>query len=346
MREEVDSSTMTRTIIIGDIHGCYDELVELMAAVVPAASDRIVSVGDLVDRGPKSPEVVQWFRDRPEAVVLMGNHERKHVRSVLTYAQKITRLQFGDGYDDARAWMATLPYYYETDEVRVVHAAMAPGLPLAEQREEILCGSKAGEKEIRNLFPEGCWHDRYTDAKPVVFGHHVTGLEPLIRDDRVYGIDTGACHGMRLTAVTFPDRKIYAVPAHDDHWTRIKREWQVPVLRAVPWLETSFRDIAEKLDEFRKPSPEIAEYVARMSDWVGELQAAIPLLHAALARKVAGIDPAQFTAAANATSIAPFLFQFRAKRLTVDDLRKRLYAPALVVDLANKLGVAVRTDPP
>ena len=338
---------MSRTIVIGDIHGCHDELVALIAIVEPTSSDLIVSVGDLVDRGPSGPEVVQWFRDRPETVVLMGNHERKHVRDVLTYAQRITKLQFGEGYADARAWMMKLPYFYENDDVRVVHAAMVPGLPLAEQREEILCGSTSGEHELAKLIPEGHWHEHYTDDKPVVFGHHVTGPEPLLRDDRVYGIDTGACHGMRLTAVTFPDRRVYSVPAREDYWARIKREWQVPVLREFPWSETSFREIGEKLDGTRASTPELADYVARMRGWVSELDAAMSALLDALARKVAAIDPAEFTAAANATNVAPFLFQLRAGRLTVDDLRKRLYSPALVVDLAAKLDVPLpATTPP
>src|SRR5262250_33966 len=108
-----------RTLIIGDIHGCYDELRDLFDAVALVADDRVVSVGDLVDRGPQPGEVVRWFRERAGAVVIMGNHERKHVRQVFSYSQEITRLQLGDGYADAVAWMRGLPYFFETPEVRV-----------------------------------------------------------------------------------------------------------------------------------------------------------------------------------------------------------------------------------
>ena len=96
----------------------------------------------------------------------MGNHERKHVRGVFSYAQEITRLQLGAGYADAVAWMRALPYSFENDDVRVVHAAMLSAVPLAEQREEILCGSTSGERALAELFPGGHWHEHYTDSSP------------------------------------------------------------------------------------------------------------------------------------------------------------------------------------
>ena len=58
---------MQRTLIIGDIHGCHDELMELFDRAALASEDRVVSVGDLVDRGPRPAEVVAWFRARAGA---------------------------------------------------------------------------------------------------------------------------------------------------------------------------------------------------------------------------------------------------------------------------------------
>ncbi|HPH29243.1 MAG TPA: metallophosphoesterase, partial [Pseudomonadota bacterium] len=118
---------MSRHIVIGDIHGCYHELQELLQLVGATDDDIIVSVGDLVDRGPDSPAVLKYFQERcaqGRAVVLMGNHERKHVRQVFSYSQEITRLQFAEKYAAAVEWMKNLPYSYETPECIIVHAAL------------------------------------------------------------------------------------------------------------------------------------------------------------------------------------------------------------------------------
>jgi serine/threonine protein phosphatase 1 len=167
----------------------------------------LLSVGDLVDRGPRPLEVIDLFRARP----LMGNHERKHVREVFSYAQQITRLQLGTRYAECVAWMRTLPYYYETPEVRVVHAAMVPGIPLAEQDEDVLAETTSGEHKLTAQLAGGYWHEHYHDAIPIVFGHHVVGRDGLVTANHVYGIDTGACHGGRLTALSVPDFTLYTL---------------------------------------------------------------------------------------------------------------------------------------
>lgn len=66
-----------RTIIIGDIHGCYTELLELLTKINFSPEDILISVGDIVDRGPDSEKVVDFFKSTPNAYVVFGNHERK-----------------------------------------------------------------------------------------------------------------------------------------------------------------------------------------------------------------------------------------------------------------------------
>jgi serine/threonine protein phosphatase 1 len=56
---------MSRTIVVGDIHGCYDELMELVEKVDLGKDDRVVSVGDLITKGPKSREVLELFMTLP-----------------------------------------------------------------------------------------------------------------------------------------------------------------------------------------------------------------------------------------------------------------------------------------
>jgi 3',5'-cyclic AMP phosphodiesterase CpdA len=61
-----------------------------------SSDDVLVAAGDVVDRGPSPGEVIDFLRSRPHTIVIMGNHERKHVRGIFSYAQEITRRQLGD----------------------------------------------------------------------------------------------------------------------------------------------------------------------------------------------------------------------------------------------------------
>ena len=154
---------MARTIIIGDIHGCFGELQELLDRVGPVAGDTILSVGDLVDRGPDPRGVVDLFRrpaaDGVERRAICGNHERKHIRGVLSHSQQIARLQLGQvrpdrAFDEGRyaedvAWMAGLPFHVETPEFRVVHWGLYPGVPLAEVPEDVRAGTTSGDAKLQ-----------------------------------------------------------------------------------------------------------------------------------------------------------------------------------------------------
>ncbi|WP_242048782.1 MULTISPECIES: metallophosphoesterase [Nostocales] len=76
-----------RTIVVGDIHGCYTELLQLLAKAEITKEDCLVSLGDIVDRGADSVKVYDFLKNRPNTIVLMGNHERKHLRQTLSYSQ-------------------------------------------------------------------------------------------------------------------------------------------------------------------------------------------------------------------------------------------------------------------
>ncbi|WP_149260781.1 metallophosphoesterase family protein [Actinomadura sp. K4S16] len=333
---------MGRTVIVGDVHGCFDELLELLEKVGLRPDDLLVSVGDLVDRGPAPGEVVRFFRERPNSVVVMGNHERKHVRGVFSYAQEITRLQLGDEYAETVEWMRTLPYFFENEDVRVVHAALVPGVPLGDQKDEILCGTTSGERELAALFPDGHWHDRYTDSKPVVFGHHVTGREPLVRDGRVFGLDTGACHGWNLTALCVPGFTVHSVAARADHWSIAKRAWQLPVLKTRPWRDFTWAELDEKVARFYGTSDTASqEWLRAVEEWAAGLRALVPVLVDAahrVSRELAADEMRRHPA-------APVLFQAHSGRLDQTALAKRCATPRRTLDVAAALGVLAPAPP-
>jgi hypothetical protein len=231
-----------RTIVIGDVHGCLEELDELLASLaVRRHRDRLVFLGDLVDRGPDPVGVVRRVRELG-AECLHGNHEDKHVR----WARHQARARREPGYrnpmrsmraeeqaanarlrDDDIAWLASLPAFLDLGDWIAVHAGIEPGRPLHAQKRAALCrvrwvdhrglmstGNDATEQ------PEGSvrWAEAWRGPQHVVYGHHVLSREmPLVdrREDGVecWALDTGCCFGGRLSALVLPERTLVQVEA-------------------------------------------------------------------------------------------------------------------------------------
>ncbi|MCP4135989.1 MAG: hypothetical protein GY754_33780 [bacterium] len=87
--------------------------------------------------------------------------------------------QFADEYDEFVSWLASLPYYYETEEAIIVHAFFEPGKTPQEQKEEVLAGTTSGSRYLEGKYEEGkSWCDYYDGSKPFIYGHHVAGEIP------------------------------------------------------------------------------------------------------------------------------------------------------------------------
>jgi len=99
-----------RRLVIGDIHGCRRELLELLSRFGPAPDDEIIAIGDVVDRGPESSAIVDFVRSAPQIRVLMGNHEHKHLcvfkgKAAPSFSQAHARRQFSpEAYANAIAF--------------------------------------------------------------------------------------------------------------------------------------------------------------------------------------------------------------------------------------------------
>ncbi len=225
-----------RTLIVGDIHGCWDEFAALLDAAALNADDRIVSVGDLIDRGPDSPRVLRFFRDTPNASSIMGNHERKHVRAARAetepaQSQIITSLQFGGDYPAALAYMESLPAYLRLSEVDIVHGFFEPGVALEDQRANVIIGTMSGETALQKNY-ERPWYTLYDGDKPLVVGHRnylaapVPLLYPSAEQPRVFGLDTGCVYGGALTGLLLPDFRLITVPSRANYWSALQREYE------------------------------------------------------------------------------------------------------------------------
>lgn len=204
---------MARTIVFGDIHGCLEEWQALIKKLAVKSDDRLISVGDIICKGPFSKEALDLAMSMPNLTCIIGNHEyyvlKKWQNKELHELKKDYHLAFldelGHKMNTYMEFMATWPYYVDTLEFTVVHAGIVPGVPLAKQNVEDLV-------YLRTLPDSGdAWYDDYHEDKLIVHGHWARrGLQ--IRDN-VIGLDTGCVYGKELSAVILPERKIVSVKA-------------------------------------------------------------------------------------------------------------------------------------
>ncbi len=213
-----------QTVVIGDIHGCLDELQDLLAACsIDWTTDRVISVGDLVAKGPDSQGVVQLARELGIRAVL-GNHDAK----VLSVGPNAEETEGQSGHRRRHVAVARtlrpadwtylndLPLFLALPDLEtiVVHAGLVAGVPLSEQSRDLLMN-------MRSITPTGQpsmkveggvpWASVWPGPAHVVFGHDATrGLQ---QHRFATGVDTGCVYGRKLTALCLPKPRLVSVPA-------------------------------------------------------------------------------------------------------------------------------------
>ncbi|WP_121808708.1 metallophosphoesterase [Mucilaginibacter kameinonensis] len=334
---------MPKTFVVGDIHCCYDELMALVQKIGLTAEDTLISVGDIVDRGNKSKEVYEYLKCRPNTKVLIGNHERKHMSGVLSYAQEIVKVQLGQDYQSFLDWLGTLGYYHETEEAIIVHAAFEHDKALSQQKEEVLSGATAGERYLEKKYlPETYWSEYYKGEKPVIYGHHVVGDMIQIKHN-TYGIDTGACHGGFLTTIELPGFIVHQVKAKQDYWKSEQKIWQTPVLKSKDWPNMEFITITKQLEKLSfVEEAEARKFLNNMEKWITALENLIPVLKARIdlfTLELLNIHQEQFSIETSKLDFKTFVFKSKANNLKLDDLKKGLNTPQKIIHIARQLNV-------
>jgi serine/threonine protein phosphatase 1 len=215
---------ISRRIVIGDVHGHYGALSQLLEAIAPGQNEPVYFLGDLIDRGPGSAQVVELVKSHRYRCVL-GNHEQI-LLEILGGHQSLDSEMFqgwlyNGGYatltsynhkipQDHIEWMKTLPNYLDLGDIWLVHAGVAPHLPIEEQTVENFCW-------IRDEFHSIT--EPYFENKLIITGHTMTfnfpGVEPgnLASGAGWLDIDTGAYHPYSgwLTGVDITNKQVYQV---------------------------------------------------------------------------------------------------------------------------------------
>lgn len=210
-----------RRLIVGDVHGCADELAELLFRFkFMPGHDRLYTVGDVVGKGPKVREALELLHQFG-AVSVRGNHEQHLLDAANLPASKRTKrhesylASLGGERDLWLSRIAAWPLYVEEPDLVIVHAGLEPGVVrLQDMRREVVTRIRTWDGSGANLDRQGIdppWFECVDPAKTVVFGHWAQrGLVDL---PRFKGLDTGCVYGRELTAWCPEEKRFHHISA-------------------------------------------------------------------------------------------------------------------------------------
>lgn len=216
-----------RIIAIGDIHGCHQEFSELLARLKLTKKDRLILVGDLVNRGPDSCKVLDLAR-KHDAIALLGNHERRlleaYHRDDRSSLQRPTdRLTYDQLRRKDWRFLEAMPLTHEEPEINTVfvHGGFLPGKSWRKQSASIVTevqvidadGFPRKRREAPDALP---WADYWKGPPYVVYGH--TPRPDVYKRKWSMGIDTACAMGGRLTALILPEKRIIQVKARKRYY--------------------------------------------------------------------------------------------------------------------------------
>lgn len=190
--------SMSRTLVVGDIHECYDELLALLELFGLQTDDRVIAVGDLVTKGNKNKEVLDLFCADSRFTSVLGNHDLALLRywrgetASLKNSQAKAAAELESKAKLYCEYLGSLPLMIDLGESLIMHAGLRPGVPLDEQSADDLTELRTlGEdRTSRKGIP---WYEVYDSEKLVLFGHWPTA-EPT-RAAHAIGLDTGCVYG-------------------------------------------------------------------------------------------------------------------------------------------------------
>lgn len=205
---------MSRTIWIGDVHGCADELSDLLDDISPVEGDTVVFVGDLVARGPDTPGVIRIAKQFGSKAVL-GNHEH---RILVAHAARKTGsgvVRLGASHEALLHELSESDWQYLRDlplslefpnhNVRVVHAGVRPGVKFEQQEPWTLLHIRSLTKKgaASDRYSSESWAASYSENPHIIFGHNAQAglqLHPYAT-----GLDTACVYGGYLTALVLEE---------------------------------------------------------------------------------------------------------------------------------------------
>lgn len=210
-----------RIIAIGDIHGCHQEFAELLGLLELTKDDRLILLGDLVNRGPDSCKVIDLAREH-NALSLLGNHELRLLEYRRTKDENLIKETDLDTHTKLRpedwAYLEAMPLTHELPDLNMVfvHGGFLPGEPWQKQPASVVTRIQVidsnGRPRKRSDAPDALpWADQWNGPPFVVYGH--TPRPEIYKLKWSVGIDTACVMGGALTAFILPERRFVQVKA-------------------------------------------------------------------------------------------------------------------------------------
>ncbi len=212
----MQGENLKETFIVGDVHGCFNELMLLLEkAKYSPKEHRLILVGDLINKGPDSFKILNWFR-KTKTETVIGNHEIKFIKTIesnqlLPPSLEQLKQQMGTKLYDWIEWIKTWPIYIETEDFLVVHGGVIPEEHPSQSKPEYLVNIRCWDSKTKTIYSKDypAWHEFYTSPKLVVYGHWAKqGLK--VKTNSI-GLDTGCVYGGQLTGVWLPSRTIVQI---------------------------------------------------------------------------------------------------------------------------------------
>jgi len=210
LHRRINADDWENIYLIGDVHGCINELETLLAELDPSSSDLVVFVGDLIRKGPSSRAVLERVRSTQNLLTVRGNNEQK----LITGEKHIAELTPHQSY------LESLPVIISFNDVLVTHGGVNPRCLLVDHTVNDFLETRSIPAE--NGYDGPFWFEMHDTRPRVVFGH--TPLDAPVVTDSAIGLDTGCVYGGELTAYDYHNDRVVAVPAEQTYQSRPDRK--------------------------------------------------------------------------------------------------------------------------
>ncbi len=245
MAREKTVEGFRRTLVVGDIHGAMKALEQALdRAGFDLKQDRLISLGDVVDGWPESPEVVEFLLGLPHLVAIQGNHDEFFL-TYLNYGEADVHWLEGEGKSTLQAYnhlglledprhrgffYGQLPYFIDDQHRCFVHGGYDPRRPIQMQPASRLCWNRSLWSQLTDVRAEPDRPEDVNGFTEVFIGHTPTvqqwpELKP-VRLGNVWNLDQGAKVKGKLTVMDVDTHEFWQSDRVKELYPKVDRRWK------------------------------------------------------------------------------------------------------------------------